>query len=263
MRTHLLAITAVAAAVLAATGAHAGDSTWRSTPGSGDFNDFFNWTQGVPTGTAFFGASNVTSLSITSLLLPDTTTTVGGFTFNAGAPAYTFTVENPFSLTFNGAGINGGNVTIINNFGLNFVGSSSAGRAVIINNGMAKFMNTSTASNATITNSLFLQFSNSSTGGNATITTTGLAVTQFADNSTAGLARLITDAGGSVDFSINTGANLTAGSIAGAGTYFLGSNALTVGGNNLSTTVSGVIDGVGGSLIKTGTGTMTLSGDNT
>ena len=34
---------------------------------------------------------------------------------------------------------------------------------------------------------------------------------------------------------------MTAGSIEGAGNYFLGSKQLTVGGNDLSTTVSGVI----------------------
>ena len=59
---------------------------------------------------------------------------------------------------------------------------------------------------------------------------------------------------------------LTAGSIAGAGSYFLGSKELSVGGNNLSTEVSGVIadggsiGGTGGSLVKTGTGTLTLLG---
>jgi autotransporter-associated beta strand protein len=37
-----------------------------------------------------------------------------------------------------------------------------------------------------------------------------------------------------------------------------------VGGNNLSTTVSGTIsdDGLSGSLVKVGTGTLTLSGNN-
>jgi autotransporter-associated beta strand protein len=55
---------------------------------------------------------------------------------------------------------------------------------------------------------------------------------------------------------------MTAGSIEGAGTFSLGPNQLTVGSNNLSTTVSGVITGTGGSLVKTGTGILTLSGTN-
>ena len=62
---------------------------------------------------------------------------------------------------------------------------------------------------------------------------------------------------------------MTAGSIEGAGSYFLGAKTLTVGSNNLSTTVSGTISdggasgGTGGSLVKVGTGTLTLSGANT
>ena len=63
---------------------------------------------------------------------------------------------------------------------------------------------------------------------------------------------------------------MTAGSIEGAGTYFLGSKSLTVGSNNLSTAVSGVIEGrrdwhpaQAVSLIKVGTGTLTLTGVNT
>jgi autotransporter-associated beta strand protein len=146
---------------------------------------------------------------------------------------------------------------------LRFFDTSSAGNATItINGGGSIVFNTSsTAGNATITNNNFLQFANTTTAGNSTITTTSGSLTQFVGNSTAGLARLITD--GTVDFSTNTGPSITAGSIEGGGSYSLGSNALTVGGNNLSTTVSGVIGGAGGSLIKTGTGILTLSGVNT
>ena len=102
----------------------------------------------------------------------------------------------------------------------------------------------------------------------------GGALTQFTTNANGGSAQFITNAGGRVDFSGTTGTannnQVTAGSIAGAGRYQLGANQLTVGSNNLSTTVSGSIeDGgnvlgtTGASLVKVGTGTLTLSGTNT
>ena len=56
---------------------------------------------------------------------------------------------------------------------------------------------------------------------------------------------------------------VTVGSIKGGGAYLLGANQLTTGTNDLSTTVSGQIFGLlGGSLVKTGSGTLTLSGLN-
>ena len=58
------------------------------------------------------------------------------------------------------------------------------------------------------------------------------------------------------------GANETVGSIAGAGNIALGSYTLTSGGDNSSTTLSGVISGTG-NLIKSGTGNMTLTGTST
>jgi autotransporter-associated beta strand protein len=57
--------------------------------------------------------------------------------------------------------------------------------------------------------------------------------------------------------------NQTIGSLSGTGTVSLGTAALTSGTDNSSTLFSGVIDGIGGSLIKTGAGTFTLSGNNT
>jgi autotransporter-associated beta strand protein len=135
------------------------------------------------------------------------------------------------------------------------------------------FRDNSTAGNASITNSNTINFVVGSTAGSAVITNNAGGTTTFQDNSTAGNAQLINNAANAVfDFSGSSGPNgdhkLSAGSIAGNGTFYLGANELTVGGNNLSTTVSGVIadggtsGGTGGSLVKSGTGTLTLSGTN-
>ena len=139
---------------------------------------------------------------------------------------------------------------------------------------------TATAGNATIINNGKTNFFQDSSAGNATITTNAGGITSFFGRSTGGNATFITNAGGILDISTlgtfpDTGEptvsvpGMTAGSIEGAGNYFLGSKTLTVGSNNLSTTVSGIISdggasgGTGGSLVKVGAGTLTLSGANT
>jgi autotransporter-associated beta strand protein len=251
VRAHLVATTAVAA-LLAATSAHAQDANWRLSPGSGDFNTAGNWSPaavpGVPTGTgtAFFGLSNITNLTFNPLAA----NSLGGFLFNnALSGAYSFSLAPLSSLTFTGAGIQ------------NFAGIP----VQITNSGTVTFAGTSSAGNATIANNFQLLFTNSSTAGNATITTNG--ITTFSGNSTGGNAQLIVNAGANLTFEFTTGPNgdnqITAGSIAGAGNYILPGKTLTVGSNNLSTEVSGVIVGAGGSLVKTGSGTLTLSGTNT
>jgi autotransporter-associated beta strand protein len=337
----LRVLTCVLAGVaLCAGAARAQDATWLTSPGSNNFDSAANWNPNtaVPAGTAFFGASGTTSLTFS------TDTTIGGWTFNAGASRYTF--NNSRRLTFNGAGIvvNGGsasidnsggviefhntstagNAAITNNSGsvIGFNDSSTAGSAIITNNFTLLFGNSSTAGSASITNNDFVGFSQSSSAGNATITnnfsglgglefdgtstagsaviinTSAIAFTQsstagsaaitnnsggvvdFFNLSTAGNAAITNNAGGVVDFSPSSGPlgnhQLSAGSIGGAGNFYLGSNQLTVGGNNASTIVSGVISdcgtgsitcmsagATGGSLVKVGTGTLTLSGDNT
>jgi outer membrane autotransporter protein len=181
-----------------------------------------------------------------------------------------------------------GNATITNggNGLTQFRNTSTAGNATIINNGngLTQFRNKSTAGNATITNngvaSSFAsggvtEFFNTSTAGNATIITNGVTgvgsggTTFFSDSSDGGTARAITNGNGSFDISGLATAGMGIGSIEGGGNYFLGSKTLSVGGDNLSTTVSGVIrdggnkGGTGGSLTKVGMGTLTLTGTNT
>ncbi|MFX6036334.1 hypothetical protein ABTE74_23375, partial [Acinetobacter baumannii] len=63
------------------------DASWLANPGSGSYTTGSNWSGGtVPDGTASFGTSTVTSLAI------NTTRSVGGWTFNAGASDYTVNV---------------------------------------------------------------------------------------------------------------------------------------------------------------------------
>ena len=66
---------------------------------------------------------------------------------------------------------------------------------------------------------------------------------------------------GGATFNLNNFAE-TIGSLAGAGNVTLGTGILTAGGDNSSTTYSGVMSGTGG-LIKAGAGIFTLSGANT
>jgi autotransporter-associated beta strand protein len=225
----LRAVLVAAAVLIAATlPAAAQDATWNLN-GTGDYNTNGNWTPSVPGafGTAFFGVSNQNAVTFSGVI------DVGGWTFNAGASSYTFNNGN-FAVIFLGAGIvvNGGSAAITNNNALEFLDSSTAGSAAITNNRVIEFLNTSTAGNAAITN---------------------------------------TGPGSEVFFSGSTGPNndhkLSAGSIAGGGSFILGANQLTVGGNNLSTVVSGVIEdssapSAGGALVKIGTGTLTLTGTN-
>jgi fibronectin-binding autotransporter adhesin len=163
---------------------------------------------------------------------------------------------------------------------VHFSNQSTAGSATITNNdfGVLDFNNQSSADNATIVNSsaIGMAFLNRSTAGNAFITTNNNSATFFFDRSDGGAARFETEAGSLVDFSGSRGANndgrINAGSIAGAGNYYIGGgNTLVVGGNDRSTEVSGVIADNNpcgcttgpGALEKAGLGTLILSGDNT
>ncbi len=104
-------------------------------------------------------------------------------------------------------------------------------------------------------------------GASATFSLGG--TTTFTNSATAGSA-IINLSGGSLDISHLTSNGMSVGALEGSGNVFLGNKNLAVGGNNLDTIFSGVIqDGApggggnnGGSLTKEGTGALTLSGIN-
>jgi outer membrane autotransporter protein len=260
-----------------------------STAGSANFE---NQTGGGTTGTITFndgasagsslirndfGAGNVifhgASTASGATILNESATGGGNIIFTDTSKAGSATIQNLTAgnnITFL-LSSDAGNASILNSTGsnLNFQYNSTADKSTIINNGTTTFANSATAGEANITNSATLFFIGTSTGGAATITTTSGGATSFYNSSNGQMARFITDAGGAFDISSLTSGGMTAGSIEGAGNYFLGSKELTTGLNDLSTTVSGVIadggagGGAGGSLIKVGAGTLTLSGPNT
>jgi autotransporter-associated beta strand protein len=165
--------------------------------------------------------------------------------------------------------------------------SASADHAAITNEGgsvsgarggSTEFLTNSTAGNATITTAGGtvsgasggqVLFWDSASAGNAIITTQGGVSgagggnVLFVNTSDGGSARAITNSGGTFSIAGLSSSGMQIGSIEGGGTYDLGSKTLTAGNNNLSTSVSGVIQGDGGALVKVGAGTLTLNGANT
>jgi autotransporter-associated beta strand protein len=240
------------------------------------------------------GASNYT-FDLNNLITTQLTFTGAGIAVNGGS----VTINNVDAVIFRNTST-AGSATIMNTEGsVIFHDASTAGQSTINNSsvtafedgstagnatinsgstGEINFLNTSTAGNAIITNNFSVTFQDSSTAGSATIINNARIL--FENSSTGGNAAIVNNAPGAlVDFSTSSGPasnQVSAGSIAGGGKFYLGSDTLTVGSNNTSTTVSGVISDCGsdgtmcfaaggnnGALVKVGTGTLTLSGINT
>jgi autotransporter-associated beta strand protein len=231
----------------------------------------------------FFDSSSAGSANITNQFGTTIFGTPGSTDTSTAGNA---TINNNNGGTIFAAMTNAGtaHITNVNGGGTEFFEKASAASATIVNNngGFTSFgqpfgPDAPTAGHATITNNAGgeTDFNAFATAGNAIITTNSGGATFFFDNSTGGKAQFITNGTGFVDFTESVGPNgdgrITAGSIAGSGTYYIGAgNTLTVGSNNLSTTVSGVIADFfcgcspgPGSLEKVGAGTLTLSGINT
>ena len=169
------------------------------------------------------------------------------------------------------------------NSGIQFQNSSTAGDSQLTLNGGGAYLvfgTFATAGDAHIQNNGGrVTFNHISSGGNAVIENNGgfVAIEELGDLSTATVRN--TTGRTYVNLSTNGAA---IGSLSGAGDVVLGAKSLTVGGLGLSDTIAGTIsdkgpavvdiNGVdytaavtatGGSLVKVGAGTLTLTGDNT
>ena len=157
--------------------------------------------------------------------------------------------------------------------------NTTAGDTAIRNRGKMVFQQNSSAGQAELVadGSLapadnFVIFLDSSTGGNATITAVDGGQVIFDGNSTPGSAALVAE-DGAFDFSTALGPAgdgiLPVAALSGSrdGTVYMGGNTLRVG-NGQSTEFAGTLTDdcgcgpAGGRLVKTGSGTLTLSGPN-
>jgi autotransporter-associated beta strand protein len=277
----------------------AGSATWIGgdplCPDCWDFYPADNWIPAtVPNGpadTATFDVSNVTGVEVG--LGDYCILEVNGIVFNAGANAFTLTVVSFQStscqiLNISGVGITN-NSGIVQNFvtgefetyptAMQFTNSATAGHLTVFTSTASccyppfhtDFFDTSSAGSATLISEGGpfyggeTNFFNNATADNAIVIANGDlwgGTIVFSNDSSGGTARVQVFDLGSLDISSHNAPGVTVGSIEGNGLVFLGTNNLTVGNNNISTTFSGMIQD-GGSLTKVGRGTLNLTNANT
>ncbi|WP_285712020.1 autotransporter-associated beta strand repeat-containing protein [Erythrobacter oryzae] len=211
----------------------------------GATGNFFN----VPSGTVTVNAG--------------ATANITGDVSNQGTAANAFTINGTLSATGSFSNQFGGNLLIA-------AGGTLSATGGIINAPSANLVN-----NGTIASSIFSQGSFTSTGTlqaglelgslSATADIEGVVMGTVTNPGTINLTGTTTgitlfDLGGFGTFNLN-GFSTSLGSLTGGGTVNMGAGTLTVGSANTSTTFGGTINGTGG-LIKEGTGTFTLTGEN-
>lgn len=164
------------------------------------------------------------------------------FNNSANAQAHTFAVDNAT---------------------LSFTDSSNAGQSTInLTDGTASLGSNSNAGSATINvdEASRLLYSGSADGGTSVTNNSGTVA--FASDAQAANARISNLSGGNVTLADSSG-HTSIGSLSGAGTVDLSDATLSEGNLNLNDTISGLISGAGGGLEKVGSGTLTLTADNT
>jgi autotransporter-associated beta strand protein len=242
--------------------------TWLGV--TNNYNSPTNWTGGtVPAGfsdTATFSAAGAAAVSLPGDVL------VGQFVFDNAAQSYTFSFGNPSTnLRFAGAGIvnNSGRAQTLvgeNTTGFTFLDTAtSADTTISLSNSLVTYTNGANAGTSSIsaTNGGFVSVRFTANLAAATIDLADGSQLVMQEQASGGTAA-VTMSASTIDITGLTAAGTSIGSVAGpSGQILLGSKQFTVGGNNASTTFGGTISGVGGSIIKTGSGTWTLTGTNT
>jgi fibronectin-binding autotransporter adhesin len=264
IRFRTLAVMLVA--VMSCGPAFAANRTWNDTGGSNNWSSTGNWTgAAAPTlaDDVFFGSS----FAGTAIDL-DVTGSSNSLTISTGV-SFTITPTGTQNLILNSGSLTrlstaSGTQTIDAGVLLNSNGSwaiDGAGRLIVngvIADGTSTF-------NLTKSGTGLLVLGGANTfGGTTSITSGTILLTNAAalQNST-----FTTGSGAAGTLSFGSLTSSTFGALTGVNNLVLSNTAaaavaLTVGGNNASTTFSGTLSG-GGSLTKSGTGTLTLTGQNT
>ena len=236
-----------------ACGAYAQTVTWTGAGANTNWTTTANWSTGaLPADAASLVFGTATSSQNITL---GANRLASDLTFNSSY-AYTLT-GNQLQLSSTGTDFTmnaSGNVLIASNLtgpnGLTFAGTGT---------GTATISGVISGTGALVKNgsfALILSGNNTYTGA----TTVNAGTLRLGASNRIYDSSAVTVASGSI-FDLN-GYQETVGSIAGAGNITLAAGALTAGGDNSSTTFSGVISGTGG-LVKAGSGTLILSGSNT
>ncbi|WP_449235455.1 Ig-like domain-containing protein [Azospirillum doebereinerae] len=226
---------------------------------------------------------NAIALSAAATITNSAAATLSGALSGSGA----LTKAGAGTLTLSNTGNSGASSTLTVTGGTVAVASDSrlVGGAITLNGGNLSVTGADTIDNAialsasaTITSSAAATLSGVLGGSGALIKAGAGTLTLTAINTHSGSVDVnaggLTLTGGnsignSSAVTVAAGATLTLagggetiGSLAGGGSVVLGYT-LTTGGNDASTTFSGVISGSGNGLVKTGSGTLTLTGNST
>lgn len=218
-----------------------------------------NHSGGLPGATLFFDSSTAGNATITvhgggsnggACVFMDSSNAGAATLFCVGANNASVQFRGSSSAALSTLSIDARNIVDLDE-------QSSADRATIILNGgqengaLGSTMycrGTSHTSNAT------LIANSGSNGGQG-------ALIYFDKESRGDRARVLLASGAVLDIYSHIAPGLSLGSIEGKGRVILGANNLTVGENNLDATFSGKLQD-GGSITKTGTGVLVLSGAN-